>query len=453
MNTNSLRFRLMALAITATSLIVGITGITFYLLFQRHVEEFQSTELDRHFQQLLANVNVDPDGKIFISKQLSDPRFSKPNGGLYWQVNVDGQLPIRSRSLWDETLVIPKPPDAATPNRIETIQGPLAAEIFALERVVTIPVEGVGEKSVLFIIAEDRARVSNAISSFATSMTRGLGVVYLALLAGSGLMIALGLKPLNALRQGIEQVRIGNLKRLTEDVPQEVAPLVHEVNGLVEAREKQLDRARQRASNLAHGLKTPLAVMMSIADELRGEGRSKEAIDIRQAASQMRDLVERELAKSRMTDGSTSYRSNLTQVTKRVTETIRRAPRGDELLWNVDIPAETHVAIDQTDLTEMMGCLLDNCRKHASSLVRVTYDGKTLVIEDDGPGVEDDKLETILQRGVRLDSTKPGSGLGLSIVSDLAEVYHFDLKVSRGALGGLQVTAAIPPVNDFMAQV
>ena len=260
-------------------------------------------------------------------------------------------------------------------------------------------------------------------------------------------------RPLAALRQGVEQVRIGTSTRLADNVPQEVAPLVQEVNGLVEAREKQLERARQQASNLAHGLKTPLAVMTSIADSLRVDGRHKEAADIKQAASQMRDLVERELARSRMTDGNASYRSNLLQVTQRVVETIRRAPRGDELRWRIDVPVDSHIAIDPTDLTEMMGCLLDNCRKHATNLVRVTYDNKTLVVEDDGPGVSDDQLSSILQRGVRLDSTKPGSGLGLSIVNDLAEVYKFDLHVSRGALGGLQVTAAVPRVQDFMAQV
>ena len=453
MNIHSLRFRLMALAIAATTLIVGITGITFYLLFQRHVEDFLASELDRHFQQLLSNVEVTDSGKINIRAKLSDPRFAQPNGGLYWQVNVEGQPPIRSRSLWDETLSIPNPPDASAPNRSETITGPLGVEVFALERVVEIPVQGASGKSVLFTVAEDRSRVSNAISSFANATTRGLGLVYLALLVGSGLMIALGLRPLGALRHGVEQVRIGKQHRLSEDVPQEVAPLVQEVNGLVEAREKQLERARQRASNLAHGLKTPLAVMISIADGLRIDGRSKEATDIKQAAGQMRDLVERELAKSRMTDGSASYRSNLARVTQRILETIKRAPRGDELLWRVDIANDAHVAMDPTDLTEMMGCLLDNARKHASSLVRVTYDNRTLVVEDDGPGVDDDKLSTILQRGVKLDSTKPGSGLGLSIVSDLAEVYKFDLDVSRGALGGLQVTAAIPPTRDFMAQV
>lgn len=453
MNTNSLRFRLMALAIAATSLIVGITGIAFYLLFQRHVENFLAVELDRHFQQLLASVEIGEVGKIVVKRRLSDPRFTQPNGGLYWQINVDGQSPVRSRSLWDQTLAIPTPANVGSPNKVETIAGPLGTEVFAIERLVQIPVEGAADKSVLFVVAEDRSHVSNAISSFATATTRGLGLVYLALLAGSSLMIALGLKPLAALRHGVEQVRIGNLSRLTEDVPQEVAPLVHEVNGLVEAREKQLERARQRASNLAHGLKTPLAVMMSIAEGLRSDGRSTEATDIKQAAGQMRDLVERELAKSRMTDGSASYRSNLAQITERVVDTIRRAPRGDELLWRIDIEGNAHITIDPTDLTEMMGCLLDNARKHATNLVRVTYDNKTLVVEDDGPGVNDDKLSTILQRGVRLDSTKPGSGLGLSIVSDLADVYKFELAVSRSVLGGLQVTATIPPANDVMAQV
>jgi signal transduction histidine kinase len=452
MNTNSLRFRLMALAIAATSLIVGITGIAFYLLFQRHVEGFLAVELDRHFQQLLSKVEISEQGNIVIRSRLSDPRFSQPNGGLYWQIMVDGQPPIRSRSLWDETLSIQNPPDVNSPNKSETIKGPLGAEIFAMEHLVEIPVPGTAGKPVLFIVAEDRSRVSNAISSFASSTTRGLGLVYVALLAGSSLMIALGLRPLAALRKGVEQVRIGALQRLSEIVPQEVAPLVQEVNGLVEARETQLERARQRASNLAHGLKTPLAVMVSIADELNSDGNRKVAGDIKQAVGQMHGLVERELAKSRMTDGSASYRSNLAQTAHRVVETIRRAPRGDELLWRVDIANDIEVGMDATDLTEMLGCLIDNARKHAASLVRVAYDNETLVVEDDGLGVDDDKLSTILQRGVRLDSTKPGSGLGLSIVSDLADVYKFDLSVTRGVLGGLQVTAAIPSKPDTAAQ-
>ncbi len=453
MNTKSLRFRLMALAAIAISAILAVTGITFYLLFQRHVEDFMAAELDRHFQQLLASTEVGDNSAIIVKRKLSDPRFTQPNGGLYWQVTTEGQLPLKSRSLWDEELQVLHPPDAAHPNKMETIAGPLNTEVFALERLVQIPVEGAKEKPVLFVVAEDRARVSNAISSFGSAISQGLGLVYLALLVGSGLMIAVGLKPLAALRHGIERVRTGKEQRLDANVPQEVAPLVQEVNGLVEAREHQLDRARQRASNLAHGLKTPLAVITSIADGLRTAGRKQEAADIKQAASQMFDLVERELAKSRMADGSSSYRANLLQVSQRVVETIRRAPRGDELLWRLDISPDAHVAMDSTDLTEMMGCLLDNCRKHAAALVRVTYNNVSLVVEDDGPGVSDDQLSSILQRGVRLDSTKPGSGLGLSIVNDLSEVYKFHLDVSRSPLGGLQVTAALPPVRDFMGQV
>jgi signal transduction histidine kinase len=379
---------------------------------------------------------------------LSDPRFTKPNGGLYWQVNAVGQAPIRSRSLWDETLVIKNPPNEKSPNRSETIVGPLGAELYALERVVVIPIASAPDKAVLFTIAEDRSRVSNAISSFGSSIARGLGLVYLALIGGSGLMIALGLRPLGALQRGVEAIRTGKQQRLAENVPLEVSPLVQEVNELVAAREKQLERARQRASNLAHGLKTPLAVLISIADSLRNAGRRHEAIDIKQATNQMYNLVERELAKSRMSDGNATYRANLGHVARRVIETLRRAPRGEDLEWQVDVKVGTHIVIDETDLTEMLGCLLDNARKHANAKIRLAYDGKTLVVEDDGPGVDDDKLNSILQRGVRLDSTKPGSGLGLSIVSDLADVYQFELDVSRSQLGGLQVMARIPQASE-----
>ena len=449
MKINSLRFRLMALAATAISLVVAVTGIAFYLLFQWHVERLLAGELDLHFQRLLANTVVDADGTIRIVGKLSDPRFAEPNGGLYWQVNTDGQQPIRSQSLWDGALELDNPPTPEDPNRTQIIVGPLGTDVFALERLVSIPVTAETDKRVLYTVAQDRSHVSNAITGFATSTIRGLGLVYAALLAGSALMIALGLRPLTALRKGIEAVRTGKVHRLAENVPTEIAPLVVEVNGLVAAREKQLERARQKASNMAHGLKTPLAVMMSIADDLKRSGHMQEANEIRQTASQMHDLVERELAKSRLSDGSSTHRADLPRVISRVIETLRRAPRGDVLEWRVDITQNTELAIDPTDLTELLGCVLDNARKHAASVVRVSYDGATLCIDDDGPGVDDDKLNSILKRGVRLDSTKPGSGLGLAIVSDLADVYEFDLSVARSPLGGLRVSAGIPPAPSL----
>lgn len=139
-----------------------------------------------------------------------------------------------------------------------------------------------------------------------------------------------------------------------------------------------------------------------------------------------------------------SHRTALLPAVERVVETLRRAPRGAALDWRIDIPAQTHIAIDSTDLLELLGNLIDNARKHARSAVRIHHDGKSLVVEDDGPGVAQDKLPTIMRRGVKLDALAPGSGLGLSIVSDLAEVYDFNLVFGKSALGGLKVEASLP---------
>jgi signal transduction histidine kinase len=222
---------------------------------------------------------------------------------------------------------------------------------------------------------------------------------------------------------------------------------VGEVNALVEAREKQIERARQRAGNLAHGLKTPLTVLTTTALQLAESGRKEESANIRLAVGQMRDLVDRELARSRMAAGVASHRSGLLPAVERVVETLKRAPRGDVLTWTIEVPAATQVAIDATDLLELLGNLIDNARKHARSLVRISHTGKELIVEDDGPGVAEDKMHTITRRGVKLDALTPGTGLGLSIVSDLAEVYGFNLLLEKSELGGLKIVVSLPAIT------
>jgi signal transduction histidine kinase len=162
--------------------------------------------------------------------------------------------------------------------------------------------------------------------------------------------------------------------------------------------------------------------------------------------SQMRDLVDRELTRSRMADGRQTNRTNLHDVVQKVVTTMKKAPRGDALLWNLSLQQDLHVQMEAVDLTELLGNLMDNARKHATELVRISHDGHTLTVEDDGEGVSHSELQAILQRGVRLDEKRPGSGIGLAIVSDLAEVYGLTLNVRRSDLGGLAIEVAMPGV-------
>ncbi len=154
----------------------------------------------------------------------------------------------------------------------------------------------------------------------------------------------------------------------------------------------------------------------------------------------MRHHVDQALARARLSTGRGHAATALKPAIAKVIAALQRLPKGEDLDWDIDIPAETALPIEQGDLTELLGNLLDNARKWAKSRVRVRYHGGQLTIEDDGPGVPDDQLTQIAERGKRLDETTQGSGLGLSIVEDIADIYNLQVAYDRSELGGLRVT-------------
>lgn len=440
----SLRVRLALLAALAISALLGLTGLGLSFLFERYVERFVVGELTTHFEQLVSGLNFDREGNLLSKSKLSDPRFVQPQGGMYWQVDFQGSPSLRSKSMWDESFVVPTPPAGPEENHAHVMSGPGGLQVLALERLVILPDATGKEHSLVITVAMERSRLQSTVSDFGKSLLVGLVALYAALLSSTLLVIVLGLRPLKFLQTSVGALRTGRSARIVGSHPEEVAPLVGEVNALVEAREKQLERARQRAGNLAHGLKTPLTVLVATASELAAGGQQQAADNIRLAAGQMRDLVDRELARSRMALADASHRAALQPAVERMVETLKRAPRGDAIAWQIDVPPETHLAIDNTDLLELLGNLVDNARKHARSKVRIRHDGQWLMVEDDGPGVPADKLPTIARRGVKLDALAAGSGLGLSIVSDLADVHGFDLVFGASELGGLKAAIGLP---------
>lgn len=443
----SLRVRLSLLAAVAISALLGLAGLGFSFLFERYVERFVVGELTTHFEQLVSGLAFDDTGQLLSKSKLSDPRFIQPQGGMYWQIDLKDQPSLRSKSMWDESFAVPTPPDGTEENHAHVMPGPGGLEVLALERLVILPNAAGKENNLVITIAMERARVQTTVADFGKSLFVALATLYAALLSATLLVIFLGLRPLKFLKSSVEALRTGRTARIAGVHPEEVTPLVGEVNALVEAREKQLERARQRAGNLAHGLKTPLTVLAALSSELAAKGERQSAESIKLAAGQMRDLVDRELARSRMALADASHRAALRPAVDRMVDTLRRAPRGEAIAWDVEVPAETHIAIDSTDLLELLGNLVDNARKHARSQVRIRHDGQRLLVEDDGPGVPDDKLSAISRRGVKLDALAAGSGLGLSIVSDLADVYDFNLVFERSELGGLKAIVGLPALN------
>lgn len=439
MNGNSLKLRLLVASALAISILLSVAGLSFYFVFQRYVERVAVSELDDHYIQLISKINVDEADKLKVVGKLSDPRFAKPYGGLYWQINEIDRPPIRSLSLFDEMLSPLQTGQNVDGNLIHLIKGPNGSKLFAVEKKLALPVDGKSDHNLRILVAVDRSSIDETVGRFGVDMMRGLILLYALILATIALVILLGLRPLESLRREVGKIRSSGNQKLVGQFPTEVQGLVTELNNLLIDKQDQLERTRLRASNLAHGLKTPLTVMTAIGENVLRLGLKKESHDIHESASQMYGLIERELARARMATGHTNQLSQVKPIVARIVKALQRTNNNADLKWNVDIPEDAAIRIEAGDLLELMGILLDNAGKWAKSTIDVRWVANVLTIDDDGPGVPDDKLIEIQKRGVRLDESVPGSGLGLGIARDIVDVYGYQLDFARSNLGGLSV--------------
>jgi signal transduction histidine kinase len=439
LNSNSLKLRLLVAAAIAISILLFIAGLSFYFVFQRYVERVAISELDDHYIQLVSKISVVENDKLKVVGKLSDPRFAKPYGGLYWQINEVDLPPIRSLSLFDEVLSPLPSGQNVEGNVIHPIKGPNGSRLFAIEKKLALPVDGKPDHDLRILLAVDRSSIDETVGRFGIDMMRGLVLLYALILATIASVILLGLRPLESLRREVGEIRSSGNQKLMGQFPTEVQGLVDELNSLLLDKQDQLERTRLRASNLAHGLKTPLTVMAAIGDNVLRAGLQKDAHDIHESASQMYGLVERELAKARMATGHTNKSSQVKPTVARIVNALQRTNSNADLKWNVNIPDDATVQIESGDLLELLGILLDNAGKWAKSNIEVRWMNNELVIDDDGLGVPDHKLFEIQKRGVRLDESIPGSGLGLGIARDIVDVYGYSIDFARSNLGGLSV--------------
>jgi len=421
MSRGSLRLRLFFAGSISIVVALALAAAGLSELFKRHVERRVVAELHTDLDQLVAGLGVTSAGKLEVTRPLADPRFNRPLSGLYWQIDESGS-PLRSRSLWDTELTLP--PDALSDVEVHVhrLSGPGDSELIAVERRILLPAN-LGGGSVRAAVAVNAEDVAKATRAFASDLLPYLALVTVLLVAAAWTQIVVGLRPLAAVRDRLAAIRSGKDRRLGADFPDEVQPLAAEVDLLLESQEHQLARARARAADLAHGLKTPLQVLEGDAERLRQKGETQIAEEIAQTADAMRRHVERELARARLAGAIRHAEADLLKVTDRVLAVIRRTPDSDRITWTTKVPPGLVARIDPDDLAELAGNLLENAGRHATSGVTVegTRDGGEIVfsVSDDGPGIPEERLQEALARGGRLDTA--GTGLGLAIVQDIAE--------------------------------
>lgn len=442
MRLASLRLRLLLGA--AIGLFAALTlawfGMTF--LFQRHVERRETQGLVRSAETLVADLRIGADGAPVADTPPQDSRFDSLASGLYWQLTTPAGAQ-RSFSLWDQSLPKPSRP-SATNWTIDHEMGPFREGLLVVSRLIRPDRTG---PPVLVQVAQDNREIEIAYSEFGREMAVSLALLWLALSVAAYAQVGLGLRPLARIQEEIDRLRRSPAARLSDDYPREVSPLTRGINALADTREADLMRARKRAADLAHSLKTPLAVLAAQSRRARAAGADEPADGLDRAIAAVGAALEAELARSRASAARGAAQiadSCPAMVTDGLISVIERTEHGERIVFDTDLADELRVPVASEDLAELLGALIENAARHARRVVRIAghdaADGVMLIVEDDGPGISEDHAAAALVRGGRLDEAGPGHGLGLSIVRDLVDATQGQIELGRSTMGGLLVT-------------
>jgi signal transduction histidine kinase len=447
----SLLFRLGSAAALLIALALALAAFGLRTIFNAEIERRSAVELTQIVKAVAAQVRIDAKGVPVLDAPLPDPRFEEPYGGLYWQVSKqdgtrDGRR-SRSRSLWDFVLTVPdERPEGE--RRVVDLDGPNNSRLLAVVQDVSVA-SSAGDVPLQIVAALDRGDLAASQRSLFRLLILSLGALGLILMIAMAVFIRLALQPFDELSRGLQTIHAGESRALSGPFPDEVQPVVDDLNRLIAFQDAALERAKTQAADLAHVLKTPLAVLGAVARQSAGEGRADLAEPINEQVSLMRGHVERVLARARAGVAAALGRRAVAvaPVASKVMRALERLPGERALHWAQEAAADAIFPGDEGDLTEILGNLLDNARKWARSRIllsaSVAQGVLVLRVEDDGPGLS---VEQALQigRGQRWDETQPGTGFGLAITRDLAEGYGGSLDLFRSDLGGLRAEVSVP---------
>lgn len=398
-------------------------------------------QLEYVLTAMIASAEIGPDGEIFLNRPLGDQRFLEPNSGLYWQISGAGHDDFPSRSLWDRTLeagMSHEDPETHIYDSNQFAEEPLRI----LERTIMLPDS---EVKWVFQVAQSRDGLNAQISEIRSILVNSFLLLALGLIGMAALQTLYGLWPLRKIRKAISEMRNGQQKRVSEPMPNEVTPMVDELNELLDHNEKQAEEARRHAGNLAHALKTPLTVIMNSAT-----AKAEDLADtVIRESGVMRRQVDHHLARARAVGrrGHAHSRARVWPSLQAVERAVGRLYKHVRI--DIDGDQDAAVSVERQDLDEMIGNLVENAAKYGGGSVFVTVEPGDefveLLIEDDGMGIPAEERQRIFDRGVRLDTGKPGTGLGLAIVRDVAEIYHGTVSLEESEdLGGLMVRLCLP---------
>jgi signal transduction histidine kinase len=447
----SLKWRLLLGAAVWVTAALVIAGLIQSELFSRYVRERFRVSLEHALDQLAASLDVNAAGMVAVAAPMSDPRFGRPFSGMYWQVASGGQVILTSRSLWDQTLALPVDTLGDGEVHDHEMIGPRDRPLLVLERLLWVPERATPLR---IAVAEDTSGLKAALASYRGVLAQALAILALSLFAAAFVQVTLGLRPLVWLRNELGEIRAGRRRRFTRPMPREVQPLIDDLNALLAHADEVVERARLQAGNMAHGLKTNLAVLANEVDHVSNatdRASAEASLHVMRAQIEaMRRHLDHHMARARAaaSRGLPGMAADVAAAATGLIRVMEKVHLSRRLKVRSDIPAGLKFAGDRQDLEEMLGNLLDNACKWARQTVIVTAirEGHDLAVavEDDGPGLAAEQREAALAPGGRLDEKVPGSGLGLAVVADLVRLYGGTLELGESPLGGLRAVLHLP---------
>ncbi len=450
LSDRSIAVRLVLSAVFWCVAILLIAGFVLTTLYRQNSERAFDQRLlvytNNLTSDLVALANLDKD-----LPSVGDPRFELPLSGWYWQVErpkAPKQEIRSSKSLFGGALQsLFREGEEKKFGTVRKGYGAAPDErpLRVLERDIDLGKDG----RFILRVAGPADEIEHDVRQFIFMLTVTFLLVGLALCISTLLQIRFGLRPLSNLRAALGAIREGQAERIHGDFPSDIAPLSSEINLLLDTNQEILERARTQVGNLAHALKTPLSVIVNEAEAAPDDVAEK----VREQAEIMRDQVRHYLDRARAAAlaGTLGSFTEVGPVVAGFERTFAKIYRDKKLTISVDLPA-LRFRGEKQDFEEMIGNLMDNACKWATTRVAVSgqveeADGRMrmrLFIDDDGPGLPEQARKDMLKRGRRLDETKPGSGLGLSIVSDLAGLYNGSVALESAELGGLRAALVLP---------
>ncbi len=458
MSINSLAFRLFASAVILVLVVLPVAAIFLISYYRDTVERSFDARLNVYLTNLVADAARDSTGTPGSFTDLGDASFTLPFSGWYWQITPmagESEPLATSSSLLDQSLPLLSRQDIeadANNFRRGTIPGPESQQLRILERVITLDA-GEGRTRFSYAVTGDNAEVEAAVAEFTALLAAALSLLGLGLVAATFVQIRFSLRPLRVIRRRLAAIRSGEAELLDGDLPAEIVPLQNELNALLQSNRAVVERARTHVGNLAHALKTPLSVITNEAHGKRGVLPKL----VGEQATLMGEQINHHLERARLAARSAVPQGpvDVELAVSALIRALERIYQDRSLELKLTCPRGVSFLGEKHDFEEMVGNLLDNACKWANSevslkIMRRTGPGRVkgnrivIFVDDDGPGLSPAKRKSAMRRGQRMDESQPGSGLGLSIVSELAHAYRGTFKLKEGPLGGIRARLELP---------